>query len=83
VKIESVQIDGIAYEVREQPMRVLLPILEGDPKAVSRGMLEVSVYLAGMPLGNGWQDLGFVAYRSLLEAVNRVYGLAEDNSGNA
>ena len=80
MKIETLTVDGVAYEIREQSMRVVMPLLEQDAKKMATGLVSASVFVNGAPLGDAVMDLGFSVYRKLMEAVNHVYGLDEGNA---
>jgi hypothetical protein len=79
----TVPVAGTEYEVREQPMRVLLPIMEGSGSDVLVSLMRVSVHRDGAAMGDGVLDLGYRAFAKLMEAVKEVHGLGEDNPGNA
>lgn len=75
---KTIEIDGATYTVKEQPMRVLLPIFEGDAKRRTTEMMKVSVYDdKSVPLGDGVLDFGFRDFNRLQSLVIEVYGLDE------
>jgi len=78
-----VLIGGTEYEVREQPMRVLLPIMEASGSEVLVSVMKVAVHQGGEPMGDAVLDVGFRAFTALMAAVKEVNGLAEDSPGNA
>ena len=71
----EVRINGDVYEVREQPMRVLLPILEGETKDASVALMKRSVFADGNALGDAVLDLGFRDFQSLMRTVSEIHGL--------
>lgn len=85
---KQIDIAGKSYTVREQTMRVVLPILEGDPAKRGLGLMKASVFHGlwmegAVPLGDDVLDLGFRAYSLLQQAVLDVYDMgAEGDLGN-
>lgn len=80
LKKETIQIDGLAYEVREQSMRVLRPILVGNPNDVSEGILEACVFLDDVCIGDKVLDFGLADYQNLMLVANRVHGMDTDSA---
>lgn len=74
LKTEQITLDGKQYEVREQNMRVLLPILKLDPEEVSHALIQASTFLDNQAVGDGVLDLGFGDYQELMRLVQKVHG---------
>jgi len=85
LKSEKITIDSVEYEVREMPVRVLLPLAaklsDGGPEA-QIDLVGVTVFLNGEAIGvQAAGDLGASAFMPLVQAVLRVNGMVD--SGNA
>jgi len=78
-----VLIGQIEYEVRELPMRVLLPLMESAGSEVLVSVMKVAVYRDGEPMGDAVLDVGFRTFTHLMAQVKLLNGLAEDSPGNA
>ena len=79
----NIAVDGVEYEVHEQPMRVVLPLMETSGTEVLLALMQVAVHQGGAALGDGVLDLGFRAFTQLMTVVKEVNGLGEDAAGNA
>ena len=81
LKTETVTIDGVLYEIREQPVRNMLPLLGGEPQKIGIELAKMSVYRDGACLGEELLEIGFGDFRQLLEVVNRLHHLGEGDEG--
>lgn len=78
----TVQIGEKTYTVKEQSMRTLLPLLEGEAERVGVELMKKAVYNGGgEPLGEAVLDLGFRDFRKLMDVTNELHGLGEDSEG--
>lgn len=82
--------DGRTLIVREQTMRVLRPLINGeDPEEAGDRLMGIAVHdEQGNALGDAVLDLGAKDYQAVMAVVNEVHGFSEppgteDETGNA
>ncbi len=79
LKIEKLKLDGTTYEIRELPVKVLLPLsnrLSENSVEAQLELLGASVALDGKLLGSDAGDIGASAYMRLVKKVLEVNGLS-------
>lgn len=82
LKQETIEVEGVTYEVSELTLGEALPIMESDVKYLGFEMMKEAVTVNGEKLGEGVNELGFSTARELIRVVNRLNGLAGDDEGN-
>jgi hypothetical protein len=86
LKIEKLKLDGTTYEIRELPVKVLLPLSNKMADGSVEGQLEllgVSVSVDGKLLGADAGEIGASVYMRLVKKVLEVNGMAGGELGNA
>jgi hypothetical protein len=86
LKTEKLKIDGTTYEIRELPVRVLLPLSQKLSEEGIEGQLELlgaCVAVDGKLLGKGSGDLGASVYMKLVQKVLAINGMTGGELGNA
>lgn len=85
LKIEKLKLDGTTYEIRELPVKVLLPLSNKLSEGSVESQLELlgaSVAIDGKLLGAEAGEIGTSAYLKILKKVFEINGL-NDDLGNA
>jgi hypothetical protein len=86
LKTEKLKIDGTTYEIRELPVRTLLPLSQKLSEEGIEGQLELlgaCVAVDGRLLGEGSGDLGASVYMKLVQKVLAINGMTGGELGNA
>jgi hypothetical protein len=86
LKIEKLKLDGTTYEIRELPVRVLLPLSNKMAEGSVDGQIEllgVSVSVDGKLLGAEAGEIGASVYMKLVKKVLEVNGMTGGELGNA
>jgi hypothetical protein len=86
LKTEKLKLDGTTYEVRELPVKVLLPLSTKMAEGSSEAQIELlgaCVAVDGKLLGAEAGDLGASAYMKLIQKVLAVNGMSGGELGNA
>ena len=86
LKIEKLKLDGTTYEIKELPVKVLLPLSNKMADGSVEGQLEllgVSVSVDGKLLGADAGEIGASVYMRLVKKVLEVNGMAGGELGNA
>jgi hypothetical protein len=85
LKIEKLKLDGTTYEIRELPVKIILPLsnrmAEGGVE-VQLELLGASVSVDGKLLGTDAGELGSSAYMKLIKKVLEVNGMTGGELGN-
>ena len=79
LKVEKLKLDGVTYEVRELPVKILLPLSEKLSAGGPDGQLELigaSVAVDGKLLGTDAGEMGASVYMKLVSKVLSVNGLS-------
>lgn len=85
LKIEKLKLDGTTYEIRELPVKVLLPLSNKMADGSIEGQLEllgVAVSVDGKLLGPDAGDIGASVYMRLVKKVLEVNGMSGGELGN-
>ena len=85
LKSETLNIDGVAYQVNELPVKVLLPLsnrLAENDLGAQFELIGNSVAVNGALLGSSAGDLGSSVYMKLMQLVLKVHGLGGSELGN-
>lgn len=83
LKIEKLKLGDTTYEVRELPVKVLLPLSNKMSEVDAQiELIGAAVAVDGKLLGAAAGDLGANAYMKLMKKVVEVNGLSDD-LGNA
>ncbi len=85
LKTEKLKIDGATYEIRELPVKIILPLSTKMAEGSVEGQLELlgaSVAVEGKLLGADAGDLGSSVYMRLVKKVLEVNGLTGGELGN-
>jgi len=80
LKTKKVEIDGVAFEVKELTPRVVLPLMEGEPDNLAIEIAKLSVHVNGKPIGEPILDMGFGAFNKLINAVTEINGLGDQGN---
>jgi|LauGreDrversion4_2_1035121.scaffolds.fasta_scaffold348797_2 hypothetical protein len=86
LKSEKIEISGVTYEVKELPVKTLLPLSQRLSENDISAQIELighSVSTGGKLLGDGAGELGSSVYMKLIQPVLRVNGLTGGELGNA
>ena len=80
LKTSEITIDGEVFEVKEQTVRVLMPLMEADSTNLGLELAKVCVYRGDTPIGDAVLDMGMSDFQRILEHVNEVHGMGNDPS---
>lgn len=75
----TITVKGVDYQIIEQTMRVIMPLLK-DTDTLALEVMKRSVHYQGQPIGDAVLDFGFADYQRVMNAVNEVHGLAEEKN---
>lgn len=85
LRTEKIKLDGTTYEIRELPVKVLLPLSTKMAEGSSEAQIELlgsCVAVDGKLLGDAAGDIGASAYMKLIQKVLLVNGMANIELGN-
>ena len=85
LKIEKIKLDGTTYEVKELPVKILLPLSNKMAEGSVESQLELlgaAVAVDGKLLGADAGDIGASVYMRLVKKVLEVNGMSGGELGN-
>ena len=69
---KTLELGGKTYEIREALMADVFPLMEAPPEELQRELVARCVFIDGVALGDGVNQLTWKEYRQLSNQVNEV-----------